>query len=128
MKNKELDIDYNEDSYKFSSPMASFVYHAYSMNGDNGEEYDSNEAGDWWGRYGRRILVGNSQGFVDLFTYDTVEEAEKTAREMYWEYDDEETEEAEEAEEASCPQCGRTDHTSVYACELLQAERLIGYA
>lgn len=63
---------------KFSSAMASYLYDLM-MRGDEGDDWetDSEATGDWVIRYGRRILFGDSQGFVDCDKFDGIEEAKE---------------------------------------------------
>lgn len=81
-------------SHKFESPMAAYVYDRLLMNGDTGDDETDNGAGDWAVRYGRRILLGNDQGFVGLERFEDVDTARAymVALRGDWETDDYDTE------------------------------------
>ena len=75
--------------FEGESPMCAYLYEL-SMNGDTGDD-EVYRDGDWSLRYGRRILCGNSQGFVSLVTFSTLSEACAVMDELHtaWEGDDE---------------------------------------
>lgn len=70
-------------------PLTRYVYEQYAMNGDFGDEDTANsDLGEWCSRYGKRLLWGDSQGFIYLDKYATVAEAQ-VKFELYAMTDDE---------------------------------------
>jgi len=69
---------------KFDSPMTCYVYEAWFMSGDFGDEdaSDPDGSGDWASRYGKRILWGNDRGSVGLSTFENVQEAKAAFQEF----------------------------------------------
>ena len=63
--------NYDTHFGKFDSPMAAFLFERVMMNGDFGDDEYSDGDGTWGIRYGRRVLEGDSQGFVYYVKFDT---------------------------------------------------------
>ena len=59
---------------KYASPFAAYVFATVSPQ-DCDEDYSDGNGGGWIGRYGRRVLVEDSQGFADVARYATTDAA-----------------------------------------------------
>ena len=107
-------------STKFSSPMARYINGQVLGHGDYGDEdWSDPDLSEGAARYGRRVLSWDSQGFVDLATYATEDEAREAfaASQPVWE--DEDGDEDEDEPNPHAIPGGLLD-------EIRQAERLIG--
>lgn len=65
---------------KFDNGMAVYLYHAL-MDGSEGNEWNTDGDGEWYNRYGRRVLSGDNRGFIYCQKFDTEEEAKEVCRE-----------------------------------------------
>lgn len=106
---------------KYDSQMAHFV----SLNLEHGvltadEEASLPDVGEWAGRFGRRVLFNDSQGFVYLDTYGNAQEAEEAFHRMTvdWDEDDEDDSDDTPVNPYAGPR-GLLD-------EIKQAERILG--
>ena len=110
---------YSDYGSKFGSPMACYVFDAILLNGDFGDDEVGQDDGPWFQRYGRRILVGSSSGFVDLSTFETVEEAVNAMEALHEEYDEREEFDAfdyddDVRERMTCHACGNPRSSDLY--------------
>lgn len=113
---------------KYDSPMAKYVHYLTGDGRLHEDEWDSlPDAGEYVGRYGRRIQYVDSRGFVYLFTYADEVEAVAAFAELTsgWHAEDED-EYPTPSERRQAEEERRRNEPGGLLDEVRQAERLLG--